>query len=545
MASIEEIQALIADNNERLQLLKRQEAQQGRNVDPSVVIEIKKIEEEIADLRAQLLQLQAAQQPPAVQPPTHVPFTNREDELNLVLSSFAPAYYLVDAPAGYGKTEFLKELEKRLKERRWRCVYAAVNENESIDTLAKALTQKLELTLSTTSNLPWGAKMGGALWQQWQQIEDKEGLILLIDLDKKPSLDTLSYLLNSFIPDVQDSLRTLAFFANKHNRFRVIIAGRYLAARKEVKDASIPFRSLRLSTFSYDIIRESAVEFLGGHQEESIKQLAAHLLYLTGGHPGCMAHVLEMYAQQGLPPDIFLQTFALTIWREHVSDVVEEIRGGVPNDSRELHKILDAVSLFRCLDYDILRHIITAYNITELDNAYDLADNLTETYILGWKGRFLRDDIARRLLAIRLRHTQPEEFARRSQQARQACLERILAVQVQGPETWAIESLFQALQQHANTVQDTTQRQAIRTQFFDHDLPTTLKTFIDQREVPPKNIQAEKIALKQAMEEDWEFRFTVNYYLRADQYNNEPYETLREKIDTFFEQKQNTGGPYD
>ena len=42
---------------------------------------------------------------------------------------------------------------------------------------------------------------------------------------------------------------------------------------------------------------------------------------------------------------------------------------------------------------------------------------------------------------------------------------------------------------------------------------------------------------KKAIEEDWEFRFTVNYYLRENRYTNEPYIQLRQQIEQFFAQQ--------
>jgi hypothetical protein len=49
-----------------------------------------------------------------------------------------------------------------------------------------------------------------------------------------------------------------------------------------------------------------------------------------------------------------------------------------------------------------------------------------------------------------------------------------------------------------------------------------------------RNAREEHHALKRALEVDWEFRFTANYFLRQDEYSEEPYEKLCSTIDDFF-----------
>jgi hypothetical protein len=177
------------------------------------------------------------------QPPTpqRIPFTNRQDEMELILYSLAPAYYLLDAPAGYGKTELLKELERRFGERGWVVAYVSVEEKDTLSGLVTALAKRLDLDansiLAQSVRLPPGLCLSGALKLQREDDITKKGLVLLIDLEKRPSLPIVKELLGGFIPNVQENLCTLEFFASKHNRFRVILAGRHLAARQEVKES--------------------------------------------------------------------------------------------------------------------------------------------------------------------------------------------------------------------------------------------------------------------------------------------------------------------
>lgn len=73
------------------------------------------------------------------------PFTNRVDEMRLLLSSFAPAYHLIDAPAGYGKTKLLQQLHDQFKEQNWQVVYLSIGSQDSLVRIAKTIAQQLDI----------------------------------------------------------------------------------------------------------------------------------------------------------------------------------------------------------------------------------------------------------------------------------------------------------------------------------------------------------------------------------------------------------------
>jgi hypothetical protein len=459
--------------------------------------------------------------------PPHMPFANREDEMDMILSSFAPAYFVLDAPAGYGKTTLLKELKRRFEEGRWVCSYGCAEEHRSLQSLANALAQELGVSLTISSDARLlGANLATAIKQQKKDVIAQEGLVLLIDLGKRPSLK-MKDLLEGFIPGVQDNLRTLEFFATKHNRFRVILAGRSLAGRKEIASAPLPMKVLKLTPFDYKVVRDTARDYLPGYTENSVMQIAAHVMYLTGGHPGCMAHALEICKKTGFSPDYFLRFCA-----EDVLDAVWREVDNVRNDILlKLRKILDKLCVFHYLDYAILRRLISGDSpvIQGYDSEYDLADELTGTYLLDWENRLLRDDITRRLLAMRLRQeVGAEGFSSCCQQAQTICADYLQEPTTQMPEMWAIEYLFQSLQQYTDLIRDVAKRSRI-CQSFSDEMRKALELLTDGR-----NARVEQNALKQALDKDWEFRFTVNYYLRKDRYSDEPYEKLQGEIDSFF-----------
>ncbi|MGH9850196.1 MAG: AAA family ATPase [Blastocatellia bacterium] len=497
-------------------------------------VNLKELDEKIAELEARKSS-EPEDEKPAPSAPSPVPFTNREDEIRGILSSTAPAYHLLYGPMGYGKTELLKRLDQRFREQKWYCAFVTLDENSSGKDLADSLAEQFEIPISTLSGIQLSWQIGGGLKQMWEgaikKDARKEGLVLLIDLEKVPSMDVLYELIETYIPNMERSLRVLVDFYSKHNRFRVIIAGRNLGTHLKAEHHRLPLNLLKLSPFDYDVIRGTATEYLPDDNQTDIDQLSAHLFFLTGGHPGCMAHTLEMYKDKGMPPDVFLEHYGSAIWRSVVRDCIESTLNEIPSGHEYLRELLERASVFRFLDYRTLRELNEGLLPKGLDEYY-LADALTTRYLLEWKGRFLKDEITRRLLTVKLRNEAPHEFPKRCEQVIEICKDRLRLSNVNSPETWTIEVLYQSLQCRALHVQEPEQRSKMR-DAFPRQILGALEIFYD-RKVFGKNMRSEKEALMQAIREDWEFQFTVNYYLRDDNYNEEPYKKMVQQIDTFF-----------
>src|SRR6266700_4959162 len=210
---------------------------------------------------------------------THVPFTNREDELKLILSSSAPAYYLLDGPAGYGKSTLLRALQKEFSQRKWSCAYLVLDSSLELDELAEAVAEKLSISgLLSSPKIDQGAgyRLGSAFQEYWDNSQ--EGIVLLFDLDKGfGNSGLLERLLKEFIPEIEESLKNISPFDRGDNRFRVVIAGRYLYSyynRLSVQILPV-FPSLQyLTPFKYDVIQNSTRLYLKNHIFVRTKQIA-------------------------------------------------------------------------------------------------------------------------------------------------------------------------------------------------------------------------------------------------------------------------------
>ncbi|MCP4350710.1 MAG: ATP-binding protein [Desulfobacterales bacterium] len=469
-----------------------------------------------------------------------VPFTNRQNEIKDFLDYRAATYYVLHAPAGYGKTELLKELQIRFKSKGWECVYVSISESDTSMHLVNSLVNELNITsfFDENSGTPLEWCLGSALKRKWEENSDKadSGLVLLIDMEKSPALPVVKDLLEKIVPAVYNSLYSLKMFESKQKPLRMILAGRYLATMEEIRNSSIQLVPYPLSPFDYKVIWDSVSKYLSHESDSNVKQISAHLLYLTGGHPGCMAEVLGKYRDQGTPPDVFFKYVGKSVSEKIVRKISEDIREDLLKHDKKLLEIIDYITVFRYLDSIVLKHIIDANNLSWVNNGYDFSLKLTATYLFERKGYLVRDDITRRLLVIQLRDSDLVQFSEHCQEARKICANLIQNLKVRNPERWTIEYLFQSLQKDAAIIQYPEQREKLRETFLDKNVSQALQLFTDREDILVERLREERDSLMRMMDEDWEFCFTVNYYLREYEYDERPYSALRKKISQFFDQ---------
>lgn len=475
-----------------------------------------------------------------------VPFVNRVDEIDAITATASAGgqYFLVDAPAGYGKTYLLNQLDERFKAKgKWDHAFVSVKKDCGLETLTYKLAEKLEIKLNSDPDLGWGYRFCGALKKRYQSSQAPAGLVLLIDLDGEPSISLLRQLLDEFIPQIWESLAELDAFssAKPQSLFRVIVSGRNVVVTKDIKTAHnyLPLINHSLTPFTYDVICQSARNYLPGFEKRRMDQLAAHVLFLTGGHPGCMARVLQFFRLKQAPIDRFIADFGEIVWEQIVHDTSEKVWKGLPRKEKNFQEAINRLSIFRYVNNYILRHVMDYCPVPGLRDEIDLRDMLTTSYLYTGDGRFLQDDINRRLVTIRLRHMAPKAFKKYCKDARKVCLDQLREPNVQLPEKWVIEFLNQTIQQHAG---DGLEQPSVRTKItgqFYREVSSVLrirreckKLLADWRE--------EIDALLVEMEKDtqWEFRFSVNYFLRENQYDDEPYQKLKNEVRSLARSRQ-------
>ncbi|MEH2262825.1 hypothetical protein [Nostoc sp.] len=505
--------------------------------------ELKKIESELSQLN----------QPSLEQvDPDKIPFTNRDAAISEITGNNFPTYCLITAPKGYGKTELLKQIQKRFQELQWCCAYASMSGDQSIEDLEKELASSLNLKIKEGNELPWGEHLGSLLhgnWRKWQSQEQtdnegKKGIVLLIDLDgnapHKQRLNEIFDQLKQLGARIEKCLKGLQFFKDNSKSFRVVITTRCLTDLP----IDLIFPKRILSPFDWEVIQDTATKYLKpiDMTSESLALLAGHLLYLTGGHPGSIAEALKVYRNEGYTVNWFLTSYGSKIWERNLKNCRDQIKESLTKENSHLYECIEKLSIFpRINGHWLLKQAIQKFQLPFSDDSYKLNVELTKTSIFSRDQMgSIKDGMTRRLLVIGLlRESSPENFKELCSKAADICRDYIDELKSKNNPsdaglagTWSMQYFFQILQQHAGFINhgadSLTYRQDLRKTFFDKTVEETLGIF---RNTDKEQFHEFICTLKSEVEHDWEFKFLVNYYLHNDEYNDKPYRDLIQKLD--------------
>jgi hypothetical protein len=457
------------------------------------------------------------------------PFVDREDEIREILSDYAPPYFLIDAPAGYGKTVLLTELRKRFEQEGWLCSYSSIDESDTFFDFINRLSKQFDISIFNQKNKHLLREEFPLQIKKLFYSQNGHGLALLINFGGKPSLPILKRLLTEFIPTLHGKLTELKVFFKGHNPFRVVIAGRNLAQISYTIQYPIKTKIIELFPLNYTQTQQIVVNYLPKNIGDSkIKLISAHLFYFSGGHPNIISKVLRKYSEIEIQSDAFFDYFRNSVWQQLFRYTVEEIRKEIPHELRE---IMDKLSVFRFLSYDILEHLIKDKNIIWQKKPMVLGNKLIRTYYY-YDGGFLKGDTIRRILLIRLRYEYPDELTCLCKNAMNILEKNLKDSSIHSPEIWTIEYLFQFLQSYSNEIEEKDNREKIRNNFFGDFLTYALELYLS-RDIDPETFNRKKKSLLDRLKKDWEFQFTLNYYLRETHFNNQPFQKLLDIINEF------------
>lgn len=451
-------------------------------------------------------------------------FVNRVDEINRIASP--PTYYLVDAPAGYGKTQLLQELQRRFRKAGWYCAYVSIHKGMMMLSVTEALAAELETSISPNTTKSYGERLGIAI--NAKKGLSMRGIMLLLDLEKEPELSVFKELTQNFIPDIQ---RTLIEHSDTSLIFRAVIAGRHLATTKEYLDAKIPLIVVTPTLFDYSVVRDFLRDYVKkqGGDESDINRIAAHLTHLTGGHPECISLISKIYLERDWKQDSLTKSEVISELERIIRDRIQCIYNDL-TFFRELRDFVVKLSVFRYLDHALLSNLVSNSDFAE-GSISALSDRLTRTYLFSRQGRWIKNEVVRRLLVLWLQYNS-EDFEHLCEEAKRLCAEGLRRPKEREPEVWVTEYLFQCLQASARNIQDTTQRNAIRHIFWEEELPKIMRDYFAPDALADE-IRYAKDCLIERIRADWEFQFTINYYLQEDHYTEQPYQRLLESIEDF------------
>jgi hypothetical protein len=474
-----------------------------------------------------------------------IKFTNRERETGNIIRHNASPYHLITAHEGYGKTELLNRIKENFTPDRWICVFVSISKNETFKDLAEKLAAQFDIKLTDQQTRDWGSSLGIALSSKWKTLgsQSNRGIAILIDSDTdSPPIDFLHSIFRDFIPEIYKNLKVRHDCINID--FRVCVAARYSS------DFYTPYNSptiIQLSPLKWESIYEAAADYLKSENIElnAIKLLAAHLFYVTGGHPRGVFEGLKLYRNNISDVDEFLKNHGNQLWRETMRNFRDKIKYNLES---ELYKPVEKLSIFSQLEANqMFKDAVKKFSLiapphsnwtgNQVENYYDdhsldLIDQLTESFIFTREDSFIKNEMTRRLLAIGLLHDSPNEFEMLCQKATQICLNHINKIfPIPHPLSHriVIQYFFQFLQQHAVIInQDIKNRKKLRQDFLDKAVHKIRKRLVKKNKERENRgtVTTFVCSLTSAIDEDWELQFVINYYLRDDVYRESLYKEL-------------------
>ncbi|MFZ6028994.1 MAG: effector-associated domain EAD1-containing protein [Chloroflexota bacterium] len=364
-------------------------------------------------------------------------FVNRKKELETIflIPGQISRYWVIDAPAGYGKSQLLAEVEKRYQQNNWLTVKIAFPRKMDripkeqpelllIDLVAKPILRQLhdgrdEIAVDATqAPEEIGMEISTAVLMAAQKAEAPHlrGVAIIVDnFENCPDVEVLGFV--ELISGIFTGLsNNNDFFKSRH--LRVFVSGRY--ARNKIKNArdQIMMADISLAPFTFEVIADTIQEFAiskgisGGLNQAT--DIAAYLMYITGGHPGFTAEILNQLALEhftrGVRPLVRnCHHYQANFTQRFYNQLIQE---SPKLKEHQLIDILVSLSPFRKYDrWFFLKELKERKFLPGDLDEEEIEKSLLSTYLVDRQSGFLHDGIYRYLLGVWLRIQQPVLYA--------------------------------------------------------------------------------------------------------------------------------------
>lgn len=444
-----------------------------------------------------------------------IQFVNRLDEIKLITTDYPATYLLINAPMGYGKTILLESIKTKFPKKDFFCIHITLSRKRryTFKELASLIYKEVEnkpfkaKTLSKPDN--FGHKVGLSILKRLNNTKIKNVLIM-IDEAETLSKELISPFLNQFIPAIQQTMNAVV----QPIQLRFIISGRYISNWQQFA-TEITLESMSLTPFYFEAVFQTVDVYnsrtVPQRRRQFLREFAAHLMYFTAGHPGCMAQILDTDFESLIEPK------EIEYYNKFLEPIIIELEHGIPNQLKDIFNILSVV---RRYNSRLLQHFIKKGLIEWSESEHELEKLFLQTYLVDKKYGFLTDDMARRLFAIRLRRNHFDKFIQVCKESISFYETALKDAEAFRPDIIACELLFQKVQYFFYKEKGDEKKfvQSL-TKIFEH-----LKT---------GNQAKDKLeSLKEILNSDWEFRFNFNYLLNKRKYNDvTPFNQLIDELD--------------
>ncbi len=365
-------------------------------------------------------------------------FANRTEELRLACPTGARPFILISAPAGYGKTYLLHRLRRRYEHEEsvsWRAGYVDLKPSAVMrgkDEGVALLYMVNALIASFHQRPPVREIRSGAdetaIYHRLStfltgQLSNSPGALVMWDgVEVLP--DETGTMLQNMMVKLSQHLQA------QHKKLVVVFSGRYVRNwGKGISDAART--TIVLTPFDSAVVRQMIAERaarlnIALPSEAYLDDLTWNVLDLSGGHPHGICSVVDRISEDNLVFDELAYAFFSvneyhygehvgTLYQVCIEPIIHVLTDELEPLLRPIFQRLSPVRRYSpaILDYLVDKHLITLP--PHIGDGWALLKAMQDTHLVRkpTKGdRMSSDHIVRRMLAVQLRITDKQEFAR-------------------------------------------------------------------------------------------------------------------------------------
>lgn len=465
-----------------------------------------------------------------------LPFTNHVQLLgilkppeNLKENSFT--YATLTAPAGQGKSRLLLKLRDIYKSKGWDCGYALFDPQKGESVFVESLLRDLGIS---PKNIHHNKNLGKEFYEQYTKRKKgrKKPLVLFVDTLGNITKNELWLLDYNFIEDLDNYVRDDEYF-EQPGKYRLFLTGRNISG--DLVDSHNPekYVDFKLSPFNYEDVFEMVMSnnMFGRLKREAKADFVADILYLSGGHPGLMAKIINRYEKERINRKGFVENYVNEFWNIDLANTIEVITSGIFDREKRIKEFAQATVALRYFNKPMIRKMFKGQAVEDIISN---VINRSGLYRQSDESGLFSDGAIRDIYALYLLASEPEYFKLKCKDAQVLCWEEIISgIKI---EDFMAEYIFQCLQESiafsANNIHN--QRKSIRRRF-----ESKLKEFVGKlaklrQEIERKdellggflNLLRKQASNKEEDKNKALFRFWIIYIYKDKSYNIEVYKNF-------------------
>lgn len=280
-------------------------------------------------------------------------YHNQVEAINKVTARRGTSFVL-DAPAGYGKTAFLQEIDLRFSD--WRPIHISLKNVTAREEIVRLLAQEL---WPEDSQRPSSTRLDSLNDLLFSLTSCNAGLTIQFDdIDKIHDQDLVGWISTDLCMRLKERLETVC-----NGEYRIFLAGR--SVRKRLSGYGNHQR-IEIKPFNRNSIQELLNKTTNRVMKEKLSKerdyelwLVNHFIRLSGGHPGAAIKLLnEIDHEAWKPSPEATEDVDKPVFKKHVEVALKDILGEL---NQEYDDLVRQLSIYRLADFSTIESVGNEY----------------------------------------------------------------------------------------------------------------------------------------------------------------------------------------